>query len=106
MSDFGYYYPAASYGPGNMNDPGVNYAWEPYVGGGGSGVNWGQVTNGLFGLANTWMQTDAAMKMQRAQDGRLYMEGQPTVMRESSLQIPTSLIIIGGLVAVVMLAKD
>lgn len=95
-------YDAAAYGPGNMNDPGVNYAWESA---GASSFDWGGVTGGLFGLADTWLKADTAVKLQKAQDGRRYLEGQ--VMRQpGALTIPADLLILGGLAALFFLMKD
>lgn len=103
---------AAAYGPGNVNDPGVWYAWESspsYLGAisGPSSFDWGGVTSGLFGLADTYLKADTAVKMQQASDGRRYVEGQALQPRPSSaLSIPTELLIIGGLVALAMFAKS
>lgn len=101
---------ARDYGPGNVNDVGVNYAWESDYRGavaGPSSFDWGSVTGGLFGLADTWLRADTAVRMQQSADGRRYLEGQPVRQApSSSLSIPTELIVIGGLVALVMLAKS
>lgn len=98
---------AWAYGPGNFQDAGVNYSWEPAYYGQASGTNWGAIGQGFLGLANTWVQADATIKMQKAMDGRqAYVEGQPIVMKQDGVQISGGLLLLLGIGALVMLAKD
>lgn len=67
------------FGPGNMNDQGVDYSWESggYSSGSDSSGFWsslGGAAGGLLGTyANTWSQKTL---MQQAQEGQRYVEGQ------------------------------
>lgn len=68
--------------------------------------DWSGVTTGMFGLADTWLKADTAIKLQKANNG-YYLEGQRTPGRQSgALSIPTDLLVIGGLAALFFLAMD
>jgi hypothetical protein len=77
---------------------------------GSSGGSWDSLIGGFFGLANTALKADTAVKLQKSADGRSYLEGQPAVMPaprpSSALSIPTELIVLAAVVGFVMLAKD
>lgn len=80
--------------------PAVNYASS-------GSYNWGNLTQGLLGVADTYLKTDAAVRMQQNQYGQRYLEGQAlSYSNASGLTVPPGLLLIGGLVAFVMLAKD
>lgn len=71
-----------------------------------SSFDWGSVLNQSFGLANTYLKADTALKMQRA-NGRNYLEGEALrVGGPGGLTIPPIWLLIGGVAAFVMLAKD
>lgn len=102
---------AWAFGPGNFNDPGVNYDWES---GAGSSFSFGSAVNGatslLGNLANVW----GAVEVQkikastptyfRGMDGRLYREGQPGAVYggQGGGLSPLTLILLAGLAFLVM----
>lgn len=80
--------------------PAVNYANS------GGGYNWGGITQGLFGLADTWLKADTAVKLQQNAYGQRYLEGEALrLSANGGLTIPPGLLLLGGIAAFVMLAK-
>ncbi|HJV24568.1 MAG TPA: hypothetical protein VJ673_02730 [Aromatoleum sp.] len=98
------------FGPGNFEDAGVNYGWESdYAASNAGAATSGNSFNygaGLFGLANTYLKTDAAIRMQQSQDGRRYMEGQPYVQRNGGLTLSPGLLLLLVVGAIAYAAKD
>jgi len=89
------------YGPGNMNDPGVNYHWEPSVSGGGGGDFWSGLGNATGGLLNIWADTwSKKTLMQQAQEGQRYIEGQQMMYTANSGASPLILLLGAGLIFV------